>query len=165
MKVLKWLDEHLEETILLVLLCGMTIIMGIQVTARYVFSSSLSWSEEVTRYMFIISGFVSASFCIKKGVSVKIDQIVGMLPGKGVHYMRLVSYLIQLMFFAYLVPFAWNYVKTGYESGQLSPALKIPMYLIQLSTVISFVLCCFRLIQKSVIRVGYITGSREWKED
>lgn len=164
MKMIKWLDENLEEMILLILLCGMTIIMGIQVSARYLFSSSLSWTEEVTRYLFIISGFISASFCIKKGISVKIDQITGMLPGKGVHYMRLVSYLIQLMFFSYLVPFAWNYVKTGFESGQLSPACKIPMYLIQSSTVISFVLCCIRLIQKAVIRMGYIMESSIEKE-
>lgn len=113
MKVLKWLDNNLEQAILLILLCGMTIVMGGQIIARYAFSASLSWSEEITRYMFIISGFISASYCIKNGLSVKIDQLVGMLPGKGVHYMRLVSYLIQLLFFAYLVPFAWKYVKAG----------------------------------------------------
>lgn len=98
MKVLKWLDNNLEQAILLILLCGMTIVMGGQIIARYAFSASLSWSEEITRYMFIISGFISASYCIKHGLSVKIDQLVGMLPGKGVHYMRLVSYLIQLLF-------------------------------------------------------------------
>ena len=144
MKVLKWLDNNLEQAILLILLCGMTIIMGGQIIARYAFSASLSWSEEITRYMFIISGFISASYCIKNGLSVKIDQLVGMLPGKGVHYMRLVSYLIQLLFFAYLVPFAWKYVKSF--------------------TVISFVLCCIRLIQKFIQRVEIIIGKREAEE-
>ena len=164
MKVLKWLDNNLEQAILLILLCGMTIIMGGQIIARYAFSASLSWSEEITRYMFIISGFISASYCIKNGLSVKIDQLVGMLPGKGVHYMRLVSYLIQLLFFAYLVPFAWKYVKAGMASGQLSPACGIPMYLNQSFTVISFVLCCIRLIQKFIQRVEIIIGKREAEE-
>ena len=149
MKVLKWLDNNLEQAILLILLCGMTIVMGGQIIARYAF---------------IISGFISASYCIKHGLSVKIDQLVGMLPGKGVHYMRLVSYLIQLLFFAYLVPFAWKYVKAGMASGQLSPACGIPMYLIQSFTVISFVLCCIRLIQKFIQRVEIITGKREAEE-
>ena len=58
MKVLKWLDNNLEQAILLILLCGMTIVMGGQIIARYAFSASLSWSEEITRYMFIISGFL-----------------------------------------------------------------------------------------------------------
>ena len=56
MKVLKWLDNNLEQAILLILLCGMTIVMGGQIIARYAFSASLSWSEELTRYLFIWCG-------------------------------------------------------------------------------------------------------------
>lgn len=40
MKVLKWLDNNLEQAILLILLCGMTIVMGGQIIARYAFSAS-----------------------------------------------------------------------------------------------------------------------------
>lgn len=165
MKLLKWLDRYLEEVLLLIMLCVMVIIMGIQITARYVFSSSLSWSEEVTRFLFICSGFLSASYCIKRSLSVKIDQLVNMLPGKGVHIVRLISYSIQLVFFSYLIPFAWQYVMSGVESGQLSPACGIPMYIIQSFTVISFVLCVFRLIQKWLYRVQIILGEREEKEE
>ncbi|MEI3279512.1 MAG: hypothetical protein V8R46_01260 [Eubacterium ramulus] len=35
-KVLHWLDENLEEFLLVVLLIAMTLIMGIQVLSRYV---------------------------------------------------------------------------------------------------------------------------------
>ena len=66
MKVLKWLDNNLEQAILLILLCGMTIVMGGQIIARYAFSASLSWSEELTRYLFIWCGFLSVSYCTKK---------------------------------------------------------------------------------------------------
>ena len=158
MKVLRWLDQYLEEALLLIMLCAMTLVMGVQVAARYVLGSSLSWSEEITRFLFIVSGFISASFCIKKGASVKIDQLVGMLPGKGVHIFRLISYSVQLVFFAYLIPFAWKYVAAGMESGQRSPACGIPMYIIQSFTVISFVLCVIRLIQKWLYRLQIILG-------
>lgn len=53
MRIVKWLERNLEEILLFVMLCAMVLIMGIQITARYVFSSSLSWSEEITRYLFI----------------------------------------------------------------------------------------------------------------
>ena len=72
--------------------------------------------------------------------------------------------VILLLFFAYVVPFAWRYVKAGMASGQLSPACGIPMYLIQSFTVISFVLCCIRLIQKFIQRVEIIIGKREAEE-
>lgn len=161
MKIIKWLDQNFEEVLLFIMLWLMVIIMGIQVAARYVLSSSLSWSEEITRYLFICSGFLSASYCVKKGASVKIDQLVGLLPGKGVHIFRLISYTIQIVFFSYLIPFAWKYIMASVKSGQVSPACQIPMYLIQSVTIISFVLCVVRLIQKWVYRFGLIMGEEE----
>ena len=82
--MLKWLDENLEEFLMGVFLVGMVLIMGIQVLARYVLGASLSWSEEITRYLFIWSGFISVSYCTKKCISIKIEQFVAMFPkGEG----------------------------------------------------------------------------------
>ena len=61
-KVLNWLDANLEQFLLCILLAAMAIVMGIQVFCRYVLSMSLSWSEELTRYLFIWSGFLSVSY-------------------------------------------------------------------------------------------------------
>lgn len=64
-KALQWLDENLEEVLLVIALAAMAVIMGIQVIARYIFGASLSWSEELTRYIFIWAGFLSVSYCTK----------------------------------------------------------------------------------------------------
>jgi len=64
-KTLNWLDENLEEFLLVVMLAAMTLIMGIQIFSRYALGQSLSWSEEVTRFLFIWSGFLSVSYCSK----------------------------------------------------------------------------------------------------
>lgn len=82
-KAIHWLDENLEEFILIILLIGMTIIMGIQVFRRYALGMSLSWSEELTRYLFIWSGFISVSYCTKKCLSIKIEQFVAIFPRRG----------------------------------------------------------------------------------
>lgn len=66
--MLKALDDYLEETILLILLVLMTCIMGIQIVSRYVFQNSLTWSEELVRYMFVWSAFLGIPFCIKHGL-------------------------------------------------------------------------------------------------
>ena len=62
-KFLLYLDEYLEEVVMTILLILMAVIMGIQVLSRYAFGMSLSWSEEVTRYLFIWSAFISVSLC------------------------------------------------------------------------------------------------------
>lgn len=52
-KIIHWLDDNIEEFLMLVFLGAMPLIMGIQVFSRYVLKMSLSWSEELTRYLFI----------------------------------------------------------------------------------------------------------------
>ena len=46
-KILHYLDEYLEEILMVIFLIAMTLIMGIQVFSRYVLGMSLSWSEEM----------------------------------------------------------------------------------------------------------------------
>lgn len=88
-KTLHWLDENLEEFILVIFLIAMTLIMGIQVLCRYVLGMSLSWSEELTRYLFIWCGFLSVSYCSKKCLSIKIEQFVAIFPAEVKHSSRL----------------------------------------------------------------------------
>lgn len=60
-KVFVWLNDSLEEFLMVASLILMTLIMGIQVFSRYVLGASLSWSEELTRYIFVWAGFLSVS--------------------------------------------------------------------------------------------------------
>ncbi|SNS80910.1 TRAP-type C4-dicarboxylate transport system, small permease component [Anaerovirgula multivorans] len=147
MAVLKWLDENFEEVILMIFLVLMACIMGIQVIMRYAFNASLTWSEEITRYFFIWSAFISTSYCIKKGTSIKIDQFTNMLPDKAKKVIEFVVKIVVLLFFAYLLRYSIDVVRAAYQSGQKSPALGIPMYLVQVSTVVGFSLSVVRIIQ------------------
>ena len=119
-KVLHWLDENLEEFLLVVFLIAMTLIMGIQVLSRYVLGQSLSWSEEITRYLFIWSGFLSVSYCSKKCLSIKIEQFVAIFPRRGKALFKVVNHPFELIFFFYMSPFA---ASTAFSSSRCcSPA-------------------------------------------
>ena len=119
-KVLHWLDENLEEFLLVVFLIAMTLIMGIQVLSRYVLGQSLSWSEEITRYLFIWSGFLSVSYCSKKCLSIKIEQFVAIFPRRGKALFKVVNHIFELIFSLYMIPFA---ASTAFSSSRCcSPA-------------------------------------------
>ena len=94
-KTLHWLDENLEEFILVIFLIAMTLIMGIQVLCRYVLGMSLSWSEELTRYLFIWCGFLSVSYCSKKCLSIKIEQFVAIFPRRGKAIFKVVNHTFE----------------------------------------------------------------------
>ena len=151
MKLLNWLDNYFEELLMIILLILMTLIMGVQVCSRYMFNNSLSWSEEVTRYLFIWSGFISISYCTKKCISIKIEQFVEAFPKKGRAIFKIINHTIELIFFFYLMPFSILYLKSSIESGQVSPACGIPMYLVQSAPLIGFSLAIIRIIQRWII--------------
>ena len=65
MKIIRWLDEHLEEYILSGLLVVIAGVMMLQVIMRYAFNASLSWAEEASRYAFVWSALVSIGYSIK----------------------------------------------------------------------------------------------------
>lgn len=157
-KLIHILDESLEEILLIGLLIGMTLIMGIQVISRYILGMSLSWSEEITRYMFIWSGFLSVSYCSKKCLSIKIEQLVSIFPRRGNAVIKVVNHTIELIFFIYMIPVAYSYMMSAAQSGQVSPACSIPMYFIQAAPFVSFVLVAFRIVQRWIIEFKITIG-------
>lgn len=149
-KAIHWLDEYLEEFLMISLLITMTVIMGIQVFSRYIIGVSLSWTEEITRYLFIWSAFLSVSLCTKKCISIKIDQFIKMFPKRGKALFKVLNLTIEFIFFVYLIPFSYFYLKATIESGQVSPACGIPMYYVQSAPFFCFILTALRIVERLV---------------
>ena len=157
-KIIHCIDEYLEEIILVFLLAAMAVIMGIQVFCRYALSMSLTWSEELTRYLFIWAGFLSVSYCTKKCISIKIEQFVALFPTRGKALFKVVNHTIELVLFLYLIPFAWKYFYSAIETGQVSPALGIPMYYVQAAPLAGFILVAIRIIQRWIVEFNTVRG-------
>ena len=161
MKIIRWLDEHLEEMLLIILLVCMAVIMGIQVVCRYCFNYSLSWSEELTQYMFVWSTFLSVSFCVKKRISIKIEQFLNILPPKGQTGLRLFRHTLVLVFCVIILPYCVTYVQQAVESQATSAALGIPMYFIQVSPLVGFILLTIRVIQAWIREFKNLIGKNK----
>lgn len=139
--MLKWLDENLEEFLMVALLIAMTVIMGIQVFARYALGASLSWSEELTRYLFIWSGFISVSYCTKKCISIKIEQFVAMFPRRGKALFKVVNHTIELALFLYLIPKISPITKSTPHNGAKIFANAFRSYFINFPSILRPLLC------------------------
>lgn len=164
MKLIRWLDENLEETLLIILLVLMSVVMGIQVVSRYLLNASLSWSEELTRYLFIWSAFLSISYCIKKWISIKIDQIMNLCPKSVYVFLQLILNIVLCLFFAYLSNHAYQYLLDSIASAQRSPALGIPMYLVQSAPLTGFVLAMIRSFQQILLELVNVKALWNHKE-
>ena len=147
MKAIKWLDENIEEIILVVLCAIMACIMILQVIMRYVFRASLSWSEELTRFLFIWSSFLSISYCTRKRLNIQITMLLEALPVRIRYILMMIVDVIMVCLFAYLTPAAINYLGQTIANNQLSTALRLPMAVIYLAPVVGFILAIIRHLQ------------------
>lgn len=148
MKLIKKLDQSLEEWILGALLIGMAVILLIQILMRAVVGSSLTWAEEVARYFYVWSVFLSLGCTIRSGNILKVDLLLGHLPGLLRRSLQIFLDLIETVFYAYLAYISVSVVGSVRISGQTSPALEIPMYLVYLIIPVGFVLASLRSVQK-----------------
>lgn len=154
-QTLQWLDANLEAIIVVFLLLGMSFLVGIQVIMRYVFQNSLSWSEELARYMFIWMVYVGISYGVKRNRHISIDVVHNLLPPKAAALLSMVADLIFLGFAALVVMNGSNIVARVLLSTQNSPALEIPMWMVYSAVPMGFGIVCLRLVQSFVYKTKF----------
>lgn len=153
MRIIRWLNAHFEEALMTIFLIIMVLVMGYQVAMRYIFNNSLPWSEELTRYLFVWSAFISIGYCIKHHSSIKIEQVLHLMPPVVQKVILLLTKIVSLLFFAYVLRYSLNVVQATIKSGQLTPALQIPMYFVHYASVVGFGLAVYRILE-SFVRVA-----------
>lgn len=148
MKIMKWLDRNLEEAVMICLLMIMTIVMGAQILSRYVFNYSISWSEELTRYLFVWSGFLSISFATEKGIAIRIDLFTSRMSRQAKRMLTSGVYVVELLFFTGLIPTACSALAKVYASGRTSTAMGMPMWILQTAPAVGFILADLRILER-----------------
>lgn len=146
-KVIRWLDKNFEETVLILLMIGISCIMFLQVIMRYCFHMPLTWPEELSRYLWIWTVFFSLSYTIYLRNMLRVDVLADFLPAR---YKQVLELAIQVLSLCIYIVFSYYSVivyKSLVISGRVSPALRIPMYTIYSSVCIGFFLSVIRTIQ------------------
>ena len=92
---MKWFLDHVEEFFMIPLIFAMSIIIFIQVVCRYVFQNSLTWSEEMARYMFVWLVYFSVSYTARREKHIRIDAAINLYPKKARPYIEILSEVIR----------------------------------------------------------------------
>lgn len=163
MKIIKWLDEHIEESLLVVLSIVMTASITLQVFMRYVMNSSLSWSEELARYCFIWLVYIGISYGVKMQKHIKVDVVLQFIKNKQKIVIGIIANLIFLAFSLLIIVYGYDIAKQLLNWGQTSPALHIPMGYVYMATPVGFALTSIRLIQQIILQVLTLMGKREFE--
>ena len=126
----------------------MTLIIILQVFYRYVLGSSLSWSEESARFLFIWVVLLGASMGVKESFHVSVTLFKDMLPRRIKVTVDVLVNLLTGVVAAIMVVYGLSIAET--VSIQLSPAVRISMFWVYLAIPVSGALMLLHLTARMV---------------
>lgn len=119
--------ENFEEYILIASFCFVVPLLFLQIVMRYVFSNSISWSEELARYIFLWQIWLGASYAVRKQKHIRIDVIKSKLSTKNTLILEMVVTIIWIAFCGFLAWKGGELTAKILRLKQYSPALHLPM--------------------------------------
>lgn len=158
---MKYINDHLEEFFIIPLMFLMSIIIFVQVIMRYAFQNSLVWSEELARYLFVWLVYFAVSYTARREKHIRIDAAINIYPKKSRPYIEILSEIIVLAFSVFIAVTAVTVFHKITWSGQLSPAMRIPMQFVYAAPLIGFVLTAIRQIQCILRRIKALKNHEE----
>lgn len=140
---------------------AMIVIMFMNVVLRVVFNFAFNWGDEIVRYLCLFATFFAISATFTKGDHISINVIVeNMLPSLRPK-LRFLADLASLLFSLSMVCFGLILATKLMKSGQASPALGIPMYLLYMVVPVGMFLSSIQML----IRLFYSRSYQDEQEE
>lgn len=155
------------DVLMAICLAGMAILVFSNVVLRYAFDSGITWSEEMSRILFVWLTFLGAIGALKDNQHLGVDMFVKKLPLVWKRVVFLISNLIILYVLWLVLDGSWK--STLVSTKASSPATGLPLsYVYGIGVVTSIGMGCIVLInlyrvlfQKEVDPFRAVKGSEE----
>lgn len=164
MKKLIDIGNKIEEWFLVVLMAIVAVVVFIQVICRMI-GSSLPWSEELTRYLTIWVTFVGASYGFRKNAHIGMDAFKAFLPERGRAFIELLGAILCVAISVLCIIFSSSILATQMNYGQVSPAMRIPMWIPYAAIPVGFALCALRNVGLAWQNLMALLGKAPMKEE
>ena len=143
--------NRIEAEFGVALLFAMLICMTFQIVQRFIFSGGNTWSEEISRYMYIWFTLITVSYAILHNAHIKVDACMAVFPKKIRPAVVVLGLVVIIIYCGFMVKFGIDMVNLNFAMGNISLGLKLPMGAIYTITPLSHVLIGIRCIQRLIM--------------
>lgn len=139
--------DRLEEWLILSFMAAATLVTFVSVALRYLMGTGFTWATELTIYLFIWMAKFGAAYGVRTGIHVGVDYVVNKLQGRKRRLMIISGISLGILFTAVIAFFGARWVIFIQGTGQVSPDLEWPMWIIYLAIPLGSGLMCYRFVQ------------------
>jgi C4-dicarboxylate transporter DctQ subunit len=158
----RWLN-HIEEWLIAVFMAAATLIIfaavlhrysaGIPWLWHYTRHIEITWAQEACIYLFIWMAKFGAAYGVRTGIHVGVDVLVRTLSAAWQRTMVIFSLLSGAAFTGTVAWLGVRFVHRIHQTGQVSPDLEMPMWIIYLAIPLGSSLMCWRFLE---VLIGYL---------
>ena len=138
----------------------MVVCYFISVVNRNFIKGSMPWTEELALYCMVYMALIGTELGLRDGTPVSVtaltEKLKGTMVGKIVNFIAKVALIV---FSCTMLRFSVALVAKQMSAGQTTPVMKVPMYVIYISLVISFALVVINQILMLVGEMMHIDMS------
>ncbi|MCG6877269.1 MAG: TRAP transporter small permease [Betaproteobacteria bacterium] len=142
-------------------LISMTALYAFNVLVRAfapAYASLFAWIDEAVRYMLVWLVFLAVGITLELGRHVSVDIVRGRLPAVPERLLFGVIDLVGVAFSVGAAIVALNLALFVKGTGQISPTLGVPTYVLYVAPVIGFASLAFRFL----LRLLSVRDARRW---
>lgn len=150
--------DRLEEVLITSFMAAATLITFAAVVMRYSTGSGISWAQELTIYLFIWMAKFGAAYGVRTGIHIGVDFVVNAARPSIKRMLLIAAMSLGAIFTGVIAFFGARWVIFIYGTGQISPDLEWPMWVIYLAIPFGSGLMCYRFIQAIMLflKTGHV---------
>ncbi len=119
---------------------------------RFILKLTVSWTEEVARYLMIWICMIGSTIALKEGTHVAVNLFIQKFNKRN---RNVIVFINNVLIFAFLIiPAFWGIQLCFSQMGQTSPALRISMFWPFLAVPVGSIIMILHIasIQKAIIK-------------
>ncbi|HVY07531.1 MAG TPA: TRAP transporter small permease [Burkholderiales bacterium] len=166
MRVFNRILDHIEEWLIASFIAAATLVIFAAVVHRqsasfpwlwkYAAKLDFSWAQELCIYLFIWMAKFGAAYGVRTGIHIGVDVLVNAVRPAWKRVLVTVALSLGAFFTAVIAIMGARWVLFIHGTGQISPDLEWPMWVIYLCIPLGSSLMCYRFLQVLVrfLRTG-----------
>ena len=149
--------NNLEEWLVAGFMATATLVIFAAVLHRYTASVSwiwqftrhidITWAQELCIYLFIWMAKFGAAYGVRTGIHVGVDVFINRMSGGKKRFWVCFGLLAGAFFTATVAVLGGMFVWRMFGTGQVSPDLELPMWIVYLAVPLGSSLMCYRFLQ------------------
>ena len=139
--------NHLEEFLIASFMATATLVTFAAVVMRYTTGSGIDWAQELTIYLFIWMAKFGAAYGVRTGIHIGVDFLVNWVRPSIRRKMVIMALGLGVFFTGAIAFFGARWVLFIHGTGQTSPDMEMPMWIIYLAIPFGSGLMCYRFMQ------------------